>query len=61
MSLQLRYLQTVLEMSSERTSTIILPLPIDLLAPVLGRVDGGNGGGQSDGRREAPMTTTGSR
>lgn len=30
-ALQLRYLQTVREMSNERTSTIILPLPIDLL------------------------------
>ena len=30
-ALQLRYLQTMLEMSSERSSTLILPLPIDLL------------------------------
>ena len=37
MSLQLRYLQTMLEMSSERTSTLILPLPIDLLGPLLSR------------------------
>jgi regulator of protease activity HflC (stomatin/prohibitin superfamily) len=35
MSLQLRYLQTMLEMSSERTTTLILPLPIDLLGPLL--------------------------
>ncbi len=32
-SLQLRYLQTMLEISSERSSTLILPLPIDLLSP----------------------------
>ncbi len=37
MSLQLRYLQTMLEMSSERTSTLILPLPIELIGPMLGR------------------------
>jgi regulator of protease activity HflC (stomatin/prohibitin superfamily) len=61
MSLQLRYLQTVLEMSSERTSTIILPLPIELLGPFLGRADAGSGNGESDGRRDAPMTTAGSR
>jgi len=35
MSLQLRYLQTILEMSSERTSTLILPLPIELLGTLL--------------------------
>ena len=31
-SVQLRYLQTMLEMSAERTSTIIVPIPIDLFA-----------------------------
>ena len=35
MSLQLRFLQTMLEISSERSSTIILPLPIDLFRPFL--------------------------
>jgi regulator of protease activity HflC (stomatin/prohibitin superfamily) len=35
MSLQLRYLQTMLEMSSERTSTLILPLPIELIGPLV--------------------------
>ena len=37
MSLQLRYLQTMLEMSSERTSTLILPLPMDLIGPMVDR------------------------
>ena len=41
-TLQLRYLQTVLEMSSERTSTIVLPLPVDLFKPFL---EAGRGGG----------------
>jgi hypothetical protein len=36
MSLQLRYLQTMLEMSSERTSTLILPLPLELIGPLVG-------------------------
>jgi regulator of protease activity HflC (stomatin/prohibitin superfamily) len=35
MSLQLRFLQTMLEMSSERSSTIILPLPIELFRPLI--------------------------
>jgi regulator of protease activity HflC (stomatin/prohibitin superfamily) len=35
MALQLRYLQTMREMASEHSSTIFLPLPIDLLAGFL--------------------------
>jgi regulator of protease activity HflC (stomatin/prohibitin superfamily) len=34
-SLQLRFLQTMLEISSERSSTIILPLPIELIRPLI--------------------------
>jgi regulator of protease activity HflC (stomatin/prohibitin superfamily) len=34
-TLQLRFLQTMLEMSSERSTTLILPLPIDLFRPFL--------------------------
>jgi regulator of protease activity HflC (stomatin/prohibitin superfamily) len=36
MALQLRFLQTMLEMSSERSSTIILPVPIELFRPLMG-------------------------
>ncbi len=35
MALQLRYLQTMLAMSSEKSSTIILPLPIEILTPFI--------------------------
>jgi regulator of protease activity HflC (stomatin/prohibitin superfamily) len=34
-ALQLRYLQTMAEIASERTSTIIVPLPIDLFEPFI--------------------------
>jgi regulator of protease activity HflC (stomatin/prohibitin superfamily) len=34
-SLQLRYLQTMLEISSERSTTTFLPFPIDILRPFL--------------------------
>src|SRR3989339_1266013 len=34
-ALQLRYLQTLTEIASEKNSTIIFPLPIDLLKPFL--------------------------
>ena len=40
-ALQLRFLQTMLEISSERSTTVILPLPLELLGPFLGR-GGGN-------------------
>jgi regulator of protease activity HflC (stomatin/prohibitin superfamily) len=36
-ALQLRYLQTIIEMSAERTTTMILPLPLELLKPFLER------------------------
>src|SRR6266536_2977393 len=42
MSLQLRFLQTMLEISSERSSTIILPLPIELFRPLI-ETSGGYG------------------
>ncbi|MGH7851638.1 MAG: slipin family protein [Thermodesulfobacteriota bacterium] len=44
MALQLRYLQTLAEMSSEKNSTIVFPLPIDLITPLLRKLDKpGNG------------------
>jgi regulator of protease activity HflC (stomatin/prohibitin superfamily) len=39
-ALQLRYLQTILEMSSERATIMVLPLPIDVLSPFLGKGTG---------------------
>jgi regulator of protease activity HflC (stomatin/prohibitin superfamily) len=41
-ALQLRYLQTMNEISSERTSTMIIPLPIDLFEPFIRRGRGGD-------------------
>lgn len=35
MSLQLRYLQTLSDMATEKSSTIVFPLPIDLIKPWL--------------------------
>ncbi len=35
MALQLRYLQTLVEVATERNSTTIFPIPIDLLTPFL--------------------------
>ena len=35
-ALQLRYLQTLADLSSEKSTTIVFPLPIDLIRPFLG-------------------------
>ena len=42
-TLQLRYLQTLTEIAVEKNSTIIFPLPMDLLSAFSGR-PGGDGG-----------------
>jgi regulator of protease activity HflC (stomatin/prohibitin superfamily) len=42
-ALQLRYLQTLIEIGSGNTSTIIFPAPIDLIRPFLERGSGGGG------------------
>jgi regulator of protease activity HflC (stomatin/prohibitin superfamily) len=36
-SLQLRYMQTLSDITNEKTSTIVFPLPIDLVTPLLRR------------------------
>ena len=49
-AMQLRYLQTLADISSEKSSTIVFPLPLDLIKPLLrgtgvsvGRIDGMDG------------------
>src|SRR5215470_8117620 len=39
-ALQLRYLQTLLDLSGSPTTTIVFPIPIDLVQPFLERADG---------------------
>jgi len=43
-TLQLRYLQTLTEIASERNSTLIFPLPIDLISMFMKRGTGGQQG-----------------
>ncbi|HWW66825.1 MAG TPA: slipin family protein [Solirubrobacterales bacterium] len=38
-SLQLRYLQTLLEIGSDQSTTVVFPLPMDMIEPFLGRGD----------------------
>ena len=39
-TIQLRYLQTLLEIGGEQNSTVVFPLPIDLIQPLLEAVQG---------------------
>jgi regulator of protease activity HflC (stomatin/prohibitin superfamily) len=43
-TIQLRYLQTLLEIGAEQNSTVVFPLPIDLIQPLLEAFKGRGGG-----------------
>ena len=51
-ALQLRLFQTLTEVASENSSTVILPIPIDLFRPYLG-THNGSGDGHAQGTRAA--------
>ncbi len=38
-ALQLRYLQTLLELGADQNSTVVFPLPMDIVGPLLGALD----------------------
>ena len=46
-SLQLRYLQTLLEIGSNQNTTVVFPLPMDVLEPFIGRADHKTGGSKA--------------
>ncbi|MFI5265788.1 MAG: slipin family protein [Chloroflexota bacterium] len=48
-ALQLRYLQTLVEIAVEKNSTIVFPLPIDIIEPFLSRVRGDSVSARKDG------------
>ena len=66
-SLQLRYLQTLLEIGSNQNTTIVFPLPMDVLEPFLGATkraggpDSGGGSGPSRGNAPGGPPRTGPR
>jgi hypothetical protein len=41
-AMQLRYLQTLTQIASDKSSTIVFPMPIDMFRTILGK--GGDGG-----------------
>lgn len=38
-SLQLRYLQTLLELGADQNSTVVFPLPMDIIGPLIGTLE----------------------
>jgi regulator of protease activity HflC (stomatin/prohibitin superfamily) len=52
MALQLRYLQTMREMSAEQNSTVIFPFPMDLFSPLLKLMGNGESGDRGLGVRD---------
>jgi hypothetical protein len=55
-TLQLRYLQTLREIGATQNSTVVFPMPIDLVKPVLEAAGGAFGAATTDGpqREELP-------
>jgi regulator of protease activity HflC (stomatin/prohibitin superfamily) len=57
-ALQLRYLQTLVEVASENNSTTIFPVPIDLLTPFMDMAKRGAAAREADvGERSLPAST----
>ncbi len=57
-TIQLRYLQTLLEIGGEQNSTVVFPLPIDLIGPLLDAAKDRAGGGASPpGELPAPESS----
>src|SRR5216684_1453277 len=55
-ALQLRYLQTLTEIAVEKNSTIVFPLPIDLVAPMIDLLHRNNGTFANE-RRDGPVNS----
>src|ERR1700733_4824332 len=62
-AMQLRYLQTLTEIGAEQNSTIIFPMPIDIIKPFLelfeksGKAIGANGDGRVPLMKDVPLAT----
>jgi regulator of protease activity HflC (stomatin/prohibitin superfamily) len=53
-ALQLRYLQTLTEIGAQQNSTVVFPLPMDLLKPLIGAAERARGE-LEPGRGDAPL------
>ncbi len=57
-AMQLRYLQTLTEIGAERNSTVVFPMPIDILRPFLDLLNKKDTGARANGVLHEPLTTT---
>lgn len=53
-SLQLRYLQTLLELGADQNSTVVFPLPMDLIGPLVKRFVGSDDGEEAGPAEHVP-------
>jgi regulator of protease activity HflC (stomatin/prohibitin superfamily) len=66
-AMQLRYLQTLTEIGAEQNSTVVFPMPIDIIKPFLelfdktGKAPGANGADRIPRVTEVPLASHGSR
>jgi hypothetical protein len=58
-TLQLRYLQTLREIGANQNSTVVFPMPIDLVKPMLQALGQGNAGSAESRPSEAAQDTNG--
>ena len=58
-AIQLRYLQTLSEIGAEQNSTIVFPLPIDLIKPLLSAAEAAAPGMAENGKQELAGPATG--
>lgn len=58
-SLQLRYLQTLLELGADQNSTVVFPLPMDIIGPLVRAVDQATSGGHAEPAPPAPQRKPG--
>jgi len=56
-AMQLRYLQTLTEIGAEQNSTIIFPMPIDIIKPFLDLVDMAGKPAGANGGAHIPLVT----
>jgi len=59
-AMQLRYLQTLTEIGAEQNSTVVFPMPIDIIRPFLDLLEQAGKVPDADGAIHAPLLTEGS-
>lgn len=59
-AMQLRYLQTLTEIGAEQNSTVVFPMPIDIIRPFLDLLEQAGKAPNVNGAIHAPLATSGS-